>query len=135
MDELWQTRVRWIGFLAIPAVVGVMLVLTVFVVQAIANAGGGSLGNLPDVLLPSAIWLFVPEMIWLCLVPFLHWAQRYRGRHSMLWLCFLVFDTGGIFKLVYLFRHILPDWRGKGRYRRVPTIPPTPTMGEAETEL
>jgi hypothetical protein len=33
----------------------------------------------------------------------------------------LVFEASGWFKLVYLFRHILPDWRGKGRYSRAPT--------------
>ncbi len=110
MDELWRTRVRWIGYLAIPAAAGVTLFLI------------GLIGGLFDSgnQLPAAIWLFVvafllmvPELIWLSLVPFLHWAERYRGRHSTLWLCLLVFETTGWFKLVYLYRYILPDWRGK----------------------
>jgi hypothetical protein len=100
MDELWRTRVRWIGYLAIPAAAGAVLILSMFIFQAIANAGGDSTDRLPAVLFPSAVWLFVPEMIWLSLVPFLHWAERYRGRHRLLWLCLLVFESTGIFKLI-----------------------------------
>jgi flagellar biosynthesis protein FliQ len=124
MDDLWRTRVRWIGFLAVPAAAALILVVGLFLLQAVASAEGRSLGALPKVLFPTAVWLFVPEMIWLSLVPFLHWSERYQGRHKMLWLCLLVFETGGIFKLIYLFRHILPDWRERGRYRRAPAAPP-----------
>jgi len=134
MDERWRTRVRWIGYLAIPLAVGLMLTLTAFVLRAIDAARGDSFGSLPDALFPAGVWLFFPEMIWLCLVPFLHWSERYRGRHRMLWLCLLVFETGGVFKLVYLFRHILPDWRGRGRYSRAPAAPPPITAGAAGAE-
>ena len=77
-----------------PCVVGIMLVVTAFIVQEVANKGGRSTDF--GVLFPTAVWLFVPEMIWLCLVPFLHWSERYRGRHKMLWLWPLVFETGRI---------------------------------------
>jgi len=124
MDPLWQTRVRWIGYLSIPVVVGLMLIFTAFTLRAIDTAGSHSSNSLPNLLFPTGVWLFFPELIWLCLVPFLHWSERYRGRHRILWLWLMVFETGGIFKLVYLFRHILPDWRGRGRYRRIPAPPP-----------
>jgi hypothetical protein len=130
MDEVWQKRIKWIGYLAIPAAAGATLILGMFILQALDSVSARFAGNLPGVLFPAALWLFFPELIWLSLVPFLHWSQRYRGRHSMLWLCLLVFETGGIFKLVYLFRHILPDWRGKGRYSRAPTSP-LPSAEEA----
>jgi hypothetical protein len=37
----------------------------------------------------------VPGMIWANLLPFMHWAKRYNGRHNTLWLCLLVFETTG----------------------------------------
>lgn len=45
-----------------------------------------------------------------------HWKRRYRGQHSNLWGALLVIETSGWFKIVCWFRHILPDWRGTGRY-------------------
>ncbi|MGA9982678.1 MAG: hypothetical protein WBD98_01185 [Acidobacteriaceae bacterium] len=123
MDELWLKRVRWIGYLAIPAAGGV----TLFVVGLIGGMfTAGNASSAAIFLFVVAFLLMVPEAIWLNLVPFMHWAKRYRGRHSTLWLCLLVFETTGWFKLIYLFRHILPDWRGTGRYKSAPTYPPAP---------
>lgn len=121
------------GYLAVPVVMGLLLILSAFLLRALENSDGHA-DHLPDVLFATGVWLFFPELIWLCLVPFLHWSQRYRGRHSMLWLCLLVFETGGVFKLIYLFRHILPDWRGRGRYRRVPSHPTLSDANEPEPE-
>ena len=45
-----------------------------------------------------------------------HWKRRYRGEHSDLWGAILVIETSGWCQIVYWFRHILPDWRGTGRY-------------------
>jgi hypothetical protein len=45
-----------------------------------------------------------------------HWKRRYRGNHSDLWGALLVIESSGWFKIIYWFRHILPDWRGTGRY-------------------
>jgi hypothetical protein len=45
-----------------------------------------------------------------------HWKRRHRGEHSDLWGTILVIETSGWFKIVYWFRHILPDWHGTGRY-------------------
>lgn len=130
MDPLWQKRVRWIGYLAIPASGGIVLLIFDFI--GVVRAGGSTTEAGLVTLFLVGFLLAAPEMIWLNLVPFMHWAKRYRGHHSTLWLCFLVFEVSGWFKLIYLFRHILPDWRGRGRYRRVPT-PPLASAEEAGT--
>jgi hypothetical protein len=129
MDEVWQKRVRWIGYLAIPASVGIVLLIGAVI--GIAMAGGSTTDGGVVTLFVVGVLLMLPEMIWLNLVPFMHWAKRYRGHHSTLWLCLLVFETSGWFKLIYLFRHILPDWRGKGRYKPAPVLPPIAVAGEA----
>jgi hypothetical protein len=62
--------------------------------------------------------LVVPGMIYLLLVTMWHWKARYIGSHSNLWGGLLLLETSGWFKVVYLFRHIIPDARGSGRYVR-----------------
>lgn len=64
----------------------------------------------------SALALLAPLIIYLVLMTVWHWKYRYRGEHSDLWGAILLIETSGWFKIVYWFRHILPDWRGKGRY-------------------
>jgi len=61
---------------------------------------------------------FAPFLVYLVLVPIWHWKDRYRGEHSDLRGALLVIEVSGWFKVVYWFRHILPDWRGRGRYAR-----------------
>jgi hypothetical protein len=60
---------------------------------------------------------FVPFFIYVYVLTILHWKGRYRGRHSDLWGTLLLLETSGWFKLIYIFRHILPDMKGAGRYR------------------
>lgn len=64
--------------------------------------------------------LVVPGMIYLLLLTMWHWKARYIGSHSNLWGGILLLETSGWLKLVYLFRHIIPDARGRGRYERQP---------------
>ena len=66
-----------------------------------------------------SIILFVPLMFWLVFIPVLHWKDRYLGQRSAVWGAFLVFDTSSWSKLVYWYRHVLPDWRRQGRYVNV----------------
>jgi hypothetical protein len=47
----------------------------------------------------------------------LHWKDRYRGQHSYLWGTLILIETSGWLKLVYLFRHMVPDMLQSGRYR------------------
>jgi len=63
-----------------------------------------------------AALLLVPLVVWLVLLPIWHWKERYRGSHSNLWGALLVIETSGWFKIVYWFRHVIPDYRGRGRY-------------------
>lgn len=62
------------------------------------------------------ILLAVPWFFFVVIMTIWHWKYRYRGGHSDLWGAILVVESSGWFKIVYWFRHILPDWRGTGRY-------------------
>lgn len=57
-----------------------------------------------------------PCLIYGYVLTILHWKARYRGSHNDLWGVLLVLEASGWFKLVYLFRHLLPDMYGRGRY-------------------
>jgi len=70
----------------------------------------------PVALVLTGMVLFVPGAIYLLLVTMWHWKERYRGKHSDLWGGLILLETTGWFKLVYLFRHIIPDARSTGRY-------------------
>lgn len=60
--------------------------------------------------------LIIPFIFYLNILTIWHWKRRYRGEKSDLWGVVLLIETSGWFKIVYWFRHILPDWRGSGRY-------------------
>jgi hypothetical protein len=70
----------------------------------------------PAALAITGMVLFIPGAVYLLLVTIWHWKERYRGKHSDLWGGLILFETTSWFKLVYLFRHIIPDARGTGRY-------------------
>jgi hypothetical protein len=56
--------------------------------------------------------LFVlPLLVYTYVVVIWHWKERYRGKHSDLWGALILIETSGWFKLIYFFRHILPDMR------------------------
>ena len=61
--------------------------------------------------------LFFPAFIYLYVIVIWHWKDRYRGKHSDLWGALILIETSGWMKIVYLFRHIIPDLRHSGRYR------------------
>ena len=69
-----------------------------------------------------AILCLLPFMIHLELLTLWHWKDRYRGRHSKLWGALILLEQTGWFKLIYLFRHVLPDRRGHGRYAAIGTV-------------
>lgn len=58
----------------------------------------------------------IPVVLYVNILTVWHWKRRYRGEKSELWGALLLIETSGWFKIVYWFRHILPDWRGSGRY-------------------
>ena len=59
----------------------------------------------------------MPALFWVLFIPVLHWRERYLGERANVWGAFLVFETSSWSKLIYWFRHILPDYRMQGRYK------------------
>ena len=57
-----------------------------------------------------------PCLIYGYVLTILHWKSRYRGNHSDLWGVLLLLEASSWCKLIYLFRHMLPDMKGRGRY-------------------
>lgn len=111
-DAQFLDRIATRERLGIIAVVGVVvLAVALFALpDGTAQATTAFLGGLA--VLPAFVYLF--------LLTSWHWKGRYRGSHSDLWGGLLLLETSGWFKVVYLFRHIVPDARGTGRYRREP---------------
>jgi len=71
-----------------------------------------------------AIMLALPSGVYLYVIVILHWKDRYRGRHSDLWGVLILIETSGWLKIVYFFRHILPDMSHSGRYlNSTPIVP------------
>jgi hypothetical protein len=71
---------------------------------------------LPELCGFLALLSFLPCVVYGYVLTILHWKARYRGNHSDLWGVLLLLETTSWFKLVYLFRHLLPDMKGRGRY-------------------
>jgi len=67
--------------------------------------------------------LIVPGCIYAYVLTIWHWKDRYRGGHSDLWGALILIETSGWMKLVYIFRHVLPDMNHSGRYRLDPLLP------------
>ncbi len=93
-----------------------------FGITALVGVAGIALGfgvkekaaEIPLILI--GVMMIVPFFIHETIFTVWHWKRRYRGEHSDLWGALLVIETSGWFKIVYWFRHIIPDWRGTGRY-------------------
>ena len=119
---MWQKRFRILVWLAWPAAFGLSIVLGTLI--------GGWMNREPSVpLMIVGVFLVVPGTVYLYILTFWHWKSRYRGHHSDLWGVLLCLETSGWFKVVYLFRHMIPDMRGRGRYARtstgeLPVLPP-----------
>ncbi len=104
-STIWQSRFRWLLRLGTVSLLGLALLPCVFMTRTD-----------PRPLALIDIALFIPGAVYLFLVTIWHWKERYRGKHSDLWGGLILIETTGWFKLVYLFRHIIPDARGTGRY-------------------
>ena len=110
-DGDWFERrfetLKWLGLLAaVGAVVGGFTLL--------ARRDDGF-------LIAGTIVLILPAFLYAFVLPILHWKERYVGNHSDFWGVLLLVEVSGWSKLIYWFRHILPDWQGNGRYRRQET--------------
>jgi hypothetical protein len=65
----------------------------------------------------AAAMLIIPGFVYVYVIVIWHWKDRYRGEHSDLWGALILIETSGWMKLVYIFRHIVPDMYQTGRYR------------------
>ena len=114
MTSPWEVRFKRIRFLG-------WLVLTGLPFIALATF---TTGLVRDIATSSALLLILPGAIYVYVIVILHWKARYRGKHSDLWGVLILVETSGWMKLVYRFRHIIPDMRHSGRYR----LPPDETL-------
>ena len=108
-DPWFEKRFATLEILGWMALVGGVLLI---VGLLIANE------TLQVLALVLAAVLLVPLVVWLVILPIWHWKERYRGNHGDLWGALLLIETSGWFKIIYWFRHVIPDWRGTGRYSR-----------------
>jgi hypothetical protein len=58
----------------------------------------------------GVLFLF-PFLVYTYVVVIWHWKERYQGKHSDLWGALILIETSGWMKIVYFFRHILPDMK------------------------
>jgi len=112
MDQKWSNRFANIRVLGWFCVAGLTCL-------PIGIASYGLFGkNGATIVLIIGLLLFFPPFIYIYAITILHWKDRYRGKHSDLWGIVMFIETSGWSKLVYFFRHLLPDMNNSGRYRR-----------------
>lgn len=122
MIDKWQKRfelIRGFGWIALAgAVAGVVAIFTSGEVQKWACI--------------FAVLFILPAFFYTYVVTLWHWKDRYRGDHSDLWGALILLETSGWMKVVYLFRHLIPDMRKSRQYKTVPVRPPAgpPPMRE-----
>ena len=95
-------RLSKIALLAVPCFVAAVLLRTHLALSELCFVTGML------VALPCLIYCYVLTL--------LHWKSRYRGRHSDLWGVLLLVEASSWCKVIYLFRHMIPDMKGRGRY-------------------
>ena len=110
-DDLFLERIRMLKRLGWAALFGVIALVAALLL------GGSDLRGYAPLAFAGGLAL-VPGLVYVVLMTIWHWKGRYRGTHSDLWGALLVIETSGWFKVVYLFRHIIPDARQTGRYTR-----------------
>jgi hypothetical protein len=110
MDEKWNRRFENILHLGWLALAGLICAFVAWLVPE----------NLQAPFMVFSLFLILPEFIYVYVIGIWHWKERYRGKHSDLWGALILIETSGWMKIVYLFRHIIPDMRQTGRYRLDP---------------
>ncbi|QOY90265.1 hypothetical protein [Paludibaculum fermentans] len=121
MTDLWMTRFERLKSFGFAALLGMLILVGAFL---------GNAGVIQTVFIVTGLLAIVPGFFYLFAVTIWHWKARYRGNHSDLWGALLLIETSGWFKLVYLFRHIIPDARHSGLYaiQEPTTFPPQRTV-------
>ena len=112
MDERWLDR-----FALLKAFGWFMLAGLVLLLLAVCSAG-----NIQKITAVLGALLCIPAFCYGYVLVIWHWKDRYRGNHSDLWGAIILIETSGWMKIVYFFRHMLPDMCHSGRYRTEPSI-------------
>lgn len=122
MPPLWRKRFELLKTFGFVALLGLIFLIAAFLASA---------GAIQVTFLAVGFLGVAPGMFYLLLYTMWHWKARYRGRHSDLWGALLLIETSGWFRVVYLFRHIIPDARCSGRYANSePPVAPPDNIGE-----
>jgi hypothetical protein len=108
-DTWLEAKISMTKKLGWTALVGLVPFVILFLVPDDSTLAKGILAFL-------AIIMIIPFILYLNILTIWHWKRRYRGEKSDLWGVVLLIETSGSFKIIYWFRHILPDFRGSGRY-------------------
>jgi thiol:disulfide interchange protein len=123
MPPPWRKRFELLKTFGFVALLGLIFLIAAFLASA---------GVIQATFLAVGFLAVAPGMFYLVLYTIWHWKARYRGRHSDLWGALLLIETSGWFKVVYLFRHIIPDARCSGRYANSePLVAPPDNTGES----
>lgn len=109
----WYRRLKQLGTIAVFGVLALILC-----------AVRGSEGVFGTVLMVLGAVTVLPAFIYAYCLTILHWKHRYIGNHSTLWGVLLIVETSGWMKIVYFFRHLLPDINGSGRYTTKRNVEP-----------
>jgi len=111
MNDKWEKRFGRLRVVGLLVFLGLPFLLAVYFTSDFVRIFCGVAAFM--LVLPGVVYAYV-LVIW-------HWKDRYRGGHSDLWGVLILVETSGWMKLVYIFRHVLPDMNHSGRYRLDPT--------------
>ncbi len=103
----YSNRFRILKRLFVPFLIGLALGIFAYIFRSY------TLGKILAVFAAIGI---VPCFIYAYVLVILHWKDRYVGNHSTLWGVLILIESSGWMKLVYIFRHLIPDLRSSGRY-------------------
>jgi len=106
MDERWEKRFQRIRVLGGFAVLGLLFAFTAWLTSDFVRT----------LCIVAALIFELPVFVYTDTIVILHWKDRYRGKHSDLSGALILIETSGWMKIVYLFRHLIPDMRHSGRY-------------------
>ena len=101
MIDKWRKRFERLRLFGGLALLGLLFAIAAFLTSEFVQAVCGV----------AAVMFILPGFVYAYVVVIWHWKDRYRGRHSDLWGVLILIETSGWMKLVYIFRHIVPDMR------------------------
>jgi len=118
MEKVWGERFQLLQILFWLSLAGALLLAVGFAFSDEKIGGWAIAGFL----------LMVPFLFYGNIVVIWHWKARYQGKHSDLWGALILIETSGLFRLIYLLRHIVPDARRLNRDATSPNVGSTDGM-------